>query len=102
MVRVRHAASTSQCLALERRHYRRLGCVRLEIALADHELVEVWWLRRGGSVALIGKDVEGDEMPSFITHQYESLTPGITDHYDAIPTVHLPTHALAAKMYESA
>ena len=99
MVRVRHAVNFAN-LALEPRRYRRLGCIRLEIALAD--LGQVRWLQSGRSGALIGKDVDGGEMPSFIAHQCESVTPGITGDGDAIPTVHLPTHSLAAKMYGSA
>ena len=55
MVRVRHAVNFAN-LALEPRRYRRLSCIRLEIALAD--LVQVRWLQSGRSGALIGKDVE--------------------------------------------
>jgi hypothetical protein len=45
-----------------------LGRVRLEVALADHELVQEPWLASARCIALVGKDFECDEMPSMITH----------------------------------
>jgi hypothetical protein len=89
-------------LALQPTRCRRLGRVRLEVALADDDLMQETWLGNGRSVTLIGKDFECDEMPSLITHKRESLSPGITKPGGAIPTVHLPAHTLATKMYESA
>lgn len=90
---------SSQCLAFQPRRCRKLGRVRLEVALADHELVQGWWLGSGSSVALIGKDVECDEMAVLISHEGKAVTPGITKPGGAVPTVHLPTHGLAANMY---
>jgi hypothetical protein len=65
-------------------------------------LEQGWWLGSGRSVALNGEDMECDEMASLVTHERESLSPGIPQNGGAIPTVHLPTHGLAATMHESA